>query len=152
MISNWISFWGVYTDCILLDKVIINSSFQCIITMEKEFIERIDRDNQDIIFVSFLKWPIVTTWEKNDKEAGDVIHACVSIHQVALCLLSLPFYQAHIHDITSGHSPHPYSLSWSPSDWPLDNHFHSFRLTHSFLSFSLVSVFTIFILLTPSTI
>lgn len=84
--------------------------------------------------VSFLKWPILTTWEK-DKEAGDVVHVYIGIHQVALCLLSLPSYQAHIHDITPGHSPHPYSLSWSPSDWPLGDHFHSFRLTHSFFFF-----------------
>ncbi len=49
--------------------------------------------------------------KKKDKEAGDVLHAYVGIHQVALCLLSLPSYQPHIHYITSGQSSHPYSLS-----------------------------------------
>ena len=96
-------------------------------------------------FVSLRKWPIVTTWEKEDEKAFYVVDGYASMHQVALRLLavSLPF---RIIELTSRWvtSLRLHFLSWSPSDWPLGDYFHSFRSIHPFLSLSLALARSLF--------
>lgn len=102
---------GFEFDCIRFDKVRRNISFFFLLLLQRS-VERVKNDLTSTTFkVSFLSLALSdlqSAYEREkNKEAGDVEHTYVGIHQFTLCLLSLPSYQAHIHDITPGHSPHP---------------------------------------------